>query len=72
MTMVLLTGDGHSHGPRLTVPDGTAQEGGARSVSFTSSDVGWIVDTVGIKVFHILATTNGGRTWNVQFRAPQS
>lgn len=72
MTMMLVTDDGRGHGPRLTVPDGTAQEGGARAVSFTSREVGWILDTVGISVFHILARTNGGRSWTQQFSAPES
>ena len=72
MSMILLSDDGLGRGPRLTIPDGSAQQASARAVSFTSPDRGWIVDSIAGTSFHILATADGGKTWTRQFGAPQT
>jgi len=65
MSMMLLGDDGRQRGATLVVPDGPpAAE--PRSVSFVSGDRGWIVDVVP-GAAHILATTDGGKTWTQQY-----
>jgi photosystem II stability/assembly factor-like uncharacterized protein len=71
LSMLLLTDDGKTRGPRLTIPERTTRGATALGASFVSAKRGWIVDSVGLEEFHILATTDGGKTWKQQFRAPQ-
>lgn len=65
MSMVLLSDDGRTRGPKMVVPDGPT-EAEPYAVSFTSRDRGWLVDTLA-GAAHILATTDGGRSWRVQY-----
>ena len=69
MSMVLLSDDGRTRGPALVVPDGPPEQATPAAVSFTSRERGWIVDTLN-GAAHIIATTNGGRTWSVQYAVP--
>ena len=68
VTMMLLSDDGRTSGPVHAVPDGPGQPT-PFAVSFTSRERGWLVDGVAGKA-HILATTDGGKTWTVQYAAP--
>ena len=68
-SIMTVADDGRLRGPVYRVVDGPPQQATPQSVSFASRDHGWLVDgqTVGS---HILATTDRGRTWTVQYRAP--
>ena len=68
MSVMLLTDDGRTRGPKMVVPDGPT-EAEPHAVSFTDRDRGWIVDTL-VGTAHIIATTNGGQTWSVQYSVP--
>jgi photosystem II stability/assembly factor-like uncharacterized protein len=55
---------GHRLGPRRDIPGLVS----ATAASFVSPDVGWVVGTkMAAEADAILATTDGGRTWQEQF-----
>jgi photosystem II stability/assembly factor-like uncharacterized protein len=70
-SVMVVSDDGRARSPVYRVVDGRPMQATPQSVSFVSSDRGWLVDGV-IEESHILATTDGGRTWTVQYRAPRS
>lgn len=66
---MLATSGGRTLGPDLTVP---ARGFNAQGASYLTAQTGWIVGSV-LSVEEprpgtILATTNGGQTWQTQFR----
>lgn len=71
LSMLLLTDDGKTRGPLVAIPENATRGASALSASFVSARRGWIVDSVGLEEFHILATADGGKTWTQQYRAPQ-
>ncbi len=69
-TSVMIVGDdGRQRSPIYRVVDGPPQAASPQSVSFVSRDRGWLVDGF-IAGSHILATLDGGKTWTVQYQAP--
>lgn len=70
-SVMVVSDDGRVRGPVYRVVDGPPQQATPQSVSFTSRDRGWLIDGV-IEGSHLLATTDGGKTWTVQYRAPRS
>jgi photosystem II stability/assembly factor-like uncharacterized protein len=70
-TSIMIVGDdGQDRGPVFRVAAGLSGQVPVQGVSFVSADRGWIVDgdsTIGTR---ILATTDGGKTWTVQYQAP--
>ncbi len=69
-SIVVVSDDGHARGPIARVVDGPAQQATPQSVSFVSRDRGWLVDGGFDVAAHILGTTDGGKTWTVQYQAP--
>jgi hypothetical protein len=61
--------DGRERGPVSRVVDGPPQQATPQSVSFVSRDRGWLVDGY-IVGSHILGTADGGKTWAVEYQAP--
>ncbi len=70
-SIAVIGDDGHVRGPVYRVVDGPPQQAPPQSVSFVSGDRGWIVLGDSTVAPRILATTDGGRTWTVQYHAPQ-
>jgi photosystem II stability/assembly factor-like uncharacterized protein len=68
-SIMTVADDGRVRAPVYRVLDGPPQQAAPASLSFASRDRGWLVDGY-IVGSHILATTDGGRTWTVQYRAP--
>jgi hypothetical protein len=68
LALRLATGGGTHLGPPQAVPGLFS----ATSISFLSPDVGWVIGakTGPATVDAILATTDGGRTWQEQYAAP--
>jgi hypothetical protein len=70
-TSIMIVGnDGGMRGPIYQVVDGPPQPAPPQSVSFVSRDRGWLVDGGFNTGAHILATTDGGKTWTMQYQAP--
>ncbi len=67
-TSIMVVGDdGRERGLVHRVVDGPPQQATPQSVSFVSRDRGWLVDGGFSTGAHILGTTDGGRTWTVQY-----
>lgn len=66
---MLVSADGRSRGDVLAMPDGPPSQSVPNAASYTSDAAGWIIDGASGE-WHILGTTNGGKTWTVQYRQP--
>jgi hypothetical protein len=68
MSIMIVSDDGGTHGNVWPVHDPSRPPPFTPAgVSFVSRSTGWLVDTSDSGDAHILATTDGGRTWTVQY-----
>jgi len=68
MSVMFVRDDGRQRGPAMVVPDGDPAQASPQGVDFVSPTHGWIVDGA-LFESHILGTTDGGKTWTVQYSA---
>jgi len=71
MSIMIVGNDGSARGAVHQVPDPSSPPATPEAVSFTSASRGWLLDSTSSEM-HILATTDGGRTWSLQYRGPAS
>jgi photosystem II stability/assembly factor-like uncharacterized protein len=69
MSIMIVGDDGRTLGAVHKIADPTSPPAVPMGVSFTGSSRGWVVDSTATEA-HILATTDGGKAWTMQYRAP--